>query len=164
MKKNNLWVMATAISVLMAGIAIFTACNKDDDKKDDKEKVIPEGYVDLGLESGTCWKKDNDTLRALDNGPVQRLFQYYEALDLFGNTLPTKEQWRELKMSCNWHWTGSGCEVTGPNGNSIILPAEGGLDCIQRPEPSNNGYYWGLIDETAGTNGGCYLLSSIMRV
>ena len=39
--------------------------------------------------------------------------------------MPTKEEFDELRKKCNWKWTGSGCEVTGPNGNSIYLPAAG---------------------------------------
>jgi len=38
---------------------------------------------------------------------------------------PTEAQWQELKDKCNWSWTGSGYKVTGPNGQSITLPAAG---------------------------------------
>ena len=43
--------------------------------------------------------------------------------------LPTKGEMQELKDSCTWSWTTykgiDGCKVTGPNGNSIFLPAAG---------------------------------------
>lgn len=39
--------------------------------------------------------------------------------------MPTKEEFDELCKKCNWEWTGSGYKVTGPNGNSIYLPAAG---------------------------------------
>ncbi len=46
-----------------------------------------------------------------------------------GWKLPTKSQWKELINRCTWTWTTqgghSGYKVTGPNGNSIFLPAAG---------------------------------------
>ncbi len=43
--------------------------------------------------------------------------------------MPSFEEVRELYKKCSWEWTTSngvtGCIVTGPNGNSIFLPATG---------------------------------------
>lgn len=43
--------------------------------------------------------------------------------------IPTEEEWTELRTSGRWHFTSQndvhGIEVTGPNGNSIFLPAAG---------------------------------------
>ena len=91
----------------------------------DKEKgeifpAVPAGYVDLGLPSGTLWKNKNE-----EGG----FYTYDQAISKFGNKLPTKEQLKELKNSCQWTWTGSGYKVTGPNGNSISLPAAGYRSC-----------------------------------
>lgn len=47
----------------------------------------------------------------------------------FGNKLPTKEQFMELRNSCDWTWTGMGYKVVGSNGNSIVLPAAGYRYC-----------------------------------
>ena len=77
------------------------------------------GYTDLGLPSGTIWKNFNAT----------GFYTYDEAVSQFGNRLPTKEQWEELKDECQWSWNGSGYKVTGPNGNSIVLPASGCRYC-----------------------------------
>ena len=82
-------------------------------------KTVQQGYTDLGLPSGTIWKNFNAT----------GFYTYDEAVSQFGNRLPTKEQWEELKAECQWSWTGSGYKVTGPNGNSISLPAAGYRDC-----------------------------------
>jgi hypothetical protein len=91
------------------------------------------GYTDLGLPSGTIWKNFNAT----------GFYTYDEAVSLFGNRLPTKEQWEELKAECQWSWNGSGYKVTGPNGNSIVLPASGFRNCdgIVRGVGSY-GHYW----------------------
>ena len=77
--------------------------------------------VDLGLPSGTLWRSSNVWNESKDNV----YYTYDDAVRLFGNSLPTKEQLEELKNSCQWTWTGSGYKVVGPNGNSIVLPAAG---------------------------------------
>ena len=88
--------------------------------------INAQSYIDLGLPSGTKWKTTNER-----NGADAKydFFTYGEALSQFGSRLPTKEQWEELKAECQWSWTGSGYKVTGPNGNSISLPAAGYRSC-----------------------------------
>ena len=83
------------------------------------KKQTETGYTDLGLPSGTIWKNYNAT----------GFYTYDEAVSQFGSRLPSKAQWEELKAECQWTWNGSGYKVTGPNGNSITLPAEGYRDC-----------------------------------
>ena len=43
--------------------------------------------------------------------------------------MPLKDDMNELRYYCTWEWTSlngvEGCRVTGPNGNSIFLPAAG---------------------------------------
>lgn len=39
--------------------------------------------------------------------------------------MPTEAQLKELVEKCQWEFTGNGYTVTGPNGNSIFLPADG---------------------------------------
>ena len=57
--------------------------------------------------------------------------------------MPTKEEMEELKKNCTWTWTKQGgkkgCKVTGPNGNSIFLPAAG---CRYGSSLNYAGYYW----------------------
>ena len=60
--------------------------------------------------------------------------------------MPTLAELYELRNSCTWTWTTqngvNGCKVTGPNGNSIFLPAAGfrnGTGVLNR---GSNGYYW----------------------
>ena len=133
--------MVAAIAVLMTGVATFTACDKDDDKKEDntekkeqqeQQDAIPQGYVDLGLESGTLWKDQNES----------DFYDYDAAVAQFGDKLPTKEQLEELKNSCQWQWTGSGYKVTGPKGNSITLPAAGYRNDGSTYGVGSLGNYW----------------------
>ena len=158
--------MTAAVAVLMASVATFTACDKDDDKKDETEKkdAIPKGYVDLGLESGTLWKDQNES--------GQDFYTYEEAVAQFRDKLPTYDQMLELKNSCQWEWTGSGHKVTGPNGKSITLPAAGYRNCdgntyfvgsdgdYWSSTPDNSDDAWSLYFDSNGvymyTYGWCY--------
>ena len=97
------------------------------------EKVL--GYVDLGLPSGTLWKETNES----------GFYTWDEAVSYFGDELPTDEQFLELINECTWTWTGNAYEVTGPNGESITLPAAGFRnrdgDYVQ-----DYGFYWSATE------------------
>ena len=95
--------------------------------------MAKQGYVDLGLPSGTLWKAKNE----------EGFYTYEQAVNRFGDKLPTKEQYAELNDKCRWTWTGSGYKVVGPNGNSIVLPAAGSRDCDGGVDyVGSGGYYW----------------------
>ena len=105
---------------------------------------IPEGYVDLGLPSGTLWKADNENRSEKGIGH----FTFDEAYAAFGNQLPTKEQLEELVNVGSWEWNENGYVVTGINGNYIQLPAAG----IRLSTTGNvnfegtMGFYWSCTD------------------
>lgn len=97
------------------------------------------GYVDLGLSSGTKWKTVNQ----------KGYYTYDDAIEKFGDKLPSKAQWEELERECEFRWVDgksaktTGCKVIGPNGNSIFLPAEGGHDCnFTMDKVGTGGCYW----------------------
>ena len=60
--------------------------------------------------------------------------------------MPTLDEIRELVNRCNWQWTSlngvNGYRVTGPNGNSIFLPAAGQRYRTGHLDRGTNGYYW----------------------
>lgn len=109
----------------------------------------PEGsFVDLGLPSGTKWKKVNEYNSQDSNG----FYTYEEAVNAFGESLPTKEQFEELIDKCTWTWTDGGIKVEGGNGNFIILPAAGsrsysGDVC----EVGEGGFYWSSTPDNYGS-------------
>lgn len=72
-------------------------------------------YIDLGLPSGTLWADANE----------DDFYTFDEGVTKYGDSLPTSKQWKELKSHCKWEWIGNGYRVTGPNDNSIVLPAAG---------------------------------------
>ena len=89
-------------------------------------------WVDLGLPSGNLWYDHNAKI----NG--KKFFTHEEAQETFGEYLPGATAMAELYENCEWKWTGKGYKATGPNGNSIFLPAEG----RKGAESDSYGYYW----------------------
>ena len=104
---------------------------------------IPEGYVDLGLPSGTLWKQNNET----------KTYSYYYAIKYFDGFLPTSGQFQELINYCVWEWTANGCKVTGKNGESIFLSADFTSEQVGVParywsstkDPTQNDCCFGLL-------------------
>ncbi|MBO4307507.1 MAG: protein kinase [Bacteroidales bacterium] len=104
-------------------------------------RVIPAGYVDLGLPSGTLWKDENE------NG----FYNYAGAMRKFGSRMPTKEQMDELVSMCKWTWNGNGYNVRGPNGSSIVLPASGfRYETGEVDQVGNEGDYWTSTPHNSG--------------
>ena len=60
--------------------------------------------------------------------------------------MPMESEMEELLDKCTWIWTIKndirGCKVTGPNGNSIFLPAAGCRDGSSLYEAGSYGCYW----------------------
>lgn len=60
--------------------------------------------------------------------------------------MPTTAEFDELVDKCTWEWItqngASGYKVTGPNGNSIFLPAAGCRHARSLQEAGLYGYYW----------------------
>ena len=60
--------------------------------------------------------------------------------------MPTDAEWAELRENCTWSWMTqngvNGYLVTGPNGNSIFLPAAGYRGGTGLYDAGSCGYYW----------------------
>jgi hypothetical protein len=60
--------------------------------------------------------------------------------------MPSQAQFEELCNDCSWQWTTvngvNGNLVTGPNGNSIFLPAAGYRSTSAVTHEGRRGYYW----------------------
>lgn len=80
-------------------------------------------FIDLGLPSGTLWAKST----------APGFYTFDEAKEQFPGILPETNQFQELYDKCDWQWLEkdeapngvAGYRVTGPNGNSIFLEANG---------------------------------------
>ena len=75
--------------------------------------------------------------------------------------IPTTEQQQELVNNCTWTWTTrnnvKGQLVTGPNGNTIFLPAAGYRCFWSLNDAGTRGYYW-LRSIYPSYSDGAYLL------
>ena len=71
--------------------------------------------------------------------------------------MPTKAECEELMIKCTWTWATrnevSGYKVTGPNGNSIFLPAAGCRDCTSLYGRGECGGYWSSTPGESDTQG-----------
>ncbi len=105
-------------------------------EEDGDEPSITTGEaIDLGLPSGIKWASCNIGATAPEE--YGTYFQW-DGTDIAQTTLggnwymPTKEEGQELIDNCTWTWATrndiNGYIVTGPNGNSIFLPATGWSD------------------------------------
>ena len=75
--------------------------------------------------------------------------------------MPTLEEQEELVNNCTWTWTTqngvNGYKVTGPNGNSIFLPAAGIMRLGTLYSAGAYGDYWSSSLYTANSNGAYYV-------
>lgn len=89
--------------------------------------------------------------------------QYDAATANWGGSwrLPTKAELEELNNKCTWNWTTqngvNGYKVTGPNGNSIFLPAAGFRGESSLYHAGGNGYYWSSTPYESGSRIAYYL-------
>ncbi len=69
--------------------------------------------------------------------------------------LPTKAEFQELVDDCSWKWGVylgvKGYKVTGPNGNSIFLPAAGWRYGSSLYDAGEYGYYWSSTPLESGS-------------
>ena len=76
--------------------------------------------------------------------------------------MPTKVEYQELLDKCAWLWAVfngvNGYKVTGPNGNSIFMPAAGYRETVYSESAGVGGCYWGatINDSNASEAYGLY--------
>ena len=129
----------------------------DDDEKDGDVAVTAGEVIDLGL--SVKWASCN--IGAESPEDYGTYFQWTGediANELLGGNwyMPTKEEGQELIDECEWEWCAlngvTGCRVTGPNGNSIFLPATGWSGNSVEIE----GNYWTITPSEAYESGVAY--------
>lgn len=118
--------------------------------------AMAQDYVDLGLPSGTLWKRQNES----------GFYTYEEAINRFGNKLPERHHFVELKNECTWIWIEDyGYKVVGPNGNSITFPAAGFRDCFGVVNiVGTGGNYWSSTPGDSDYAWDLYFYSSGVRM
>ncbi len=112
----------------------------------------PEGYGNYyawgETTTKTSYTEDNSLTYGRDMGDISGNVNYDAARANWGSTwrMPTKAEMQELDNNCTWTWTTqngvNGHKVTGPNGNSIFLPAAGSCYESSRYGVGENGRCW----------------------
>ena len=108
-------------------------------------------YFESTKTSGGDYKEDSYKFKTfagttISGAPIYNLVgdaQYDPATANWGANwqMPTTAQLKELVEKCTWEFNGTGYKVTGPNGNSIFLPAAGYRYCEKWYGNGNAGYY-----------------------
>ena len=94
-----------------------------------------------------CTDSEHGLNGFVDNKTVLDLEDDAARVNLGGTwRMPTIDEWIELKKKCTWTWTTqngvTGRLVTGPNGNSIFLPAAGWFINGSLIGQGTGGFYW----------------------
>ena len=100
------------------------------------------------IEPKESYTQENCLTWGQEIGDISGNPQYDAARANWGSTwrMPTEVEFRELINNCTWTWTNegenNGYRVTGPNGNSIFLPAAGDRDGTSLNGAGSYGYSW----------------------
>ena len=94
------------------------------------------------------YTKENCSTYGKDMDDISGNAEYDAATANWGGDwrMPTYDEQRELLDRCTWTWATendvNGYKVTGPNGNSIFLPAAGFRYGSSLDDSGSRGYYW----------------------
>ena len=112
----------------------------------------PEGYGDYfawgEISPKENYTSDNCLTYCVQMTDISGNPQYDAATANWGGAwrMPTEAEQDELRNNCTWEWTTlngvNGRRVTGPNGNSIFLPAAGYRYGASSFDVGSLGYYW----------------------
>ena len=122
----------------------------------------PEDYGDYfawgETKTKSTYYNDNSVTYRKKFSDIGGQSQYDAARANWGGTwrLPTKAELEELENRCTWKWTTQngvkGYKVTGPNGNSIFLPAAGYRFGSSLSSAGEYGYYWSSTPSERDSN------------
>ena len=137
----------------------------------------PSEYGDYYAWGETTTKSDYSSSNCLTDGQeigdISGNPQYDAARANWGSTwrMPTKSEFEELIKECEWEWTSEGendryidgYRVTGPNGNSIFLPAAGYMYGTSLYYAGSDGNYWSSTPGEGNTRNayGLYFYSDL---
>ena len=111
----------------------------------------------------TSYTEENSKTINKKIGEIRGNASYDAARANWGGTwrMPTKAEFDELLSKCTWKWTSrggnNGYNVTGPNGNSIFLPAAGGRFGTSLYYAGSYGFCWSSTPNESYTQYACSL-------
>ena len=168
MKNNRIWqTMTKSIAISLLAIAIslnaygqnsinghecvdlglsvlWATCNVGASNPSDNGSYFAWGETSTKSE----YTKENSKTYNLKIGKIGGNASYDAARVQWGYPwrLPTKAEMKELLNKCQWQWMTqdgkNGYKITGPNGNSIFLPAAGRWMGAHLVNEDNFSFYW----------------------
>lgn len=131
-----------------------------------KQEYIIENYKNVRVirKKGFLGIGEKEELEYIIGFDISGNPQYDVARKNWGGSwrMPTKAELEELKKNCRWEWTiqngVNGCKVTGPNGNSIFLPAAGFRYGTSLRSDGYRGGYWSSTPYDYNYDGSAYYL------
>lgn len=137
----------------------WATCNVGADKPEDYGNYYAWGETS----TKSSYTESNSKTYGKNYSDIKGDSRYDAARANWGSTwkMPTKSELEELKNRCTWKWTTQngvkGYKVTGPNGNSIFLPAAGCRDGSSLYYAGEDGLYWGSTPLESSSDGAYYL-------
>ena len=169
-RKRRLWLWLTLIAAAVIGsILFFMRPSESDTTRYDNGHGYVDLGLPSGLKWATCnvgASSPEDYGDYYAWGDLKPMTDQYhgtpcrEEINISGNPsydvaraklggnwrMPTKSEFKELIDNCTWEWTTkgdhNGYKVTGPNGNSIFLPAAGYRSGTIALDEESRGLYW----------------------
>ena len=139
-EKASIYAEENVINVLKEAIAKVYADGYRDGYKDCEEELSVDfrnnqtTFVDLGLSSGTLWSSSYERI-----GEERIYLPYDKAKEM---SIPTEDQWRELRKECRWSVDSDTLYCIGPNGNSIHFEKTGYISIKKNKEIANCSFFW----------------------
>ena len=96
----------------------------------------------------SSYTEENNVTKGKDLQDISGSVTYDIARANWGGTwrIPTRAEMQELQSNCMWEWFQingvNGVKITGPNGNSIFLPASGSVEKTKLYSAGELGCYW----------------------
>ena len=128
--------------------------------------TTPEDYGNYYAWGETTTKSEysieNSLTYGRDMGDISGNVNYDAARANWGSNwrMPTKAEMEELRDNCTWTWITqgnvNGMKVTGPNGNSIFLPAAGYCNGSSHYYVGEIGHYWSSTPNESDTRSACF--------
>lgn len=186
-RKRRLWLWLGALAVVLAAVTFFLWPSGSDASGYENGHGYVDLGLPSGLKWATCnvgasspgdygdyyaWgelsTKDEYTILNFSKGwiPFEDISgnpEYDVARAKWGGSwrMPTMEELDELRNQCTWEWTTKGghygYKVTGPNGNSIFLPAAGFRSGADSYDAESVGFYWSATSRESSTQYACSL-------
>lgn len=139
-EKSDIYAEKNVVNILKEAFAKVYADGYRDGYKEREEELSVDlrnnqtTFVDLGLSSGTLWSSSYEMI-----GEERIYLPYDKAKEM---SIPTEDQWRELRKECRWSVDSDILYCIGPNGNSIHFEKTGYISIKKNKEIANWSLFW----------------------